>query len=128
MSRPKGGRSVQLRGTAFESERSRHFPYNYGPILKWGVSVVLIGKALRWLSRVCVITYGAGDNSKRVGWWIGVEVTSPTCRRLGGVDVSSNLGHTLAACGGGKNLCVRPVYGLWCAHSFNKPSPSVRQR
>ena len=27
MSRPKGGRSVQLRGTAFESERSRHFPY-----------------------------------------------------------------------------------------------------
>ena len=24
MSRPKGGRSVQLRGTAFESERSRH--------------------------------------------------------------------------------------------------------
>ena len=27
ISRPKGGRSVQLRGTAFESERSRHFPY-----------------------------------------------------------------------------------------------------
>ena len=27
MSRPKGRRSVQLRGTAFESERSRHFPY-----------------------------------------------------------------------------------------------------
>ena len=27
MSRPKGGRSVQLLGTAFESERSRHFPY-----------------------------------------------------------------------------------------------------
>ena len=27
MSRPKGGRSVQLRGTAFESERLQHFPY-----------------------------------------------------------------------------------------------------
>ena len=27
MSRPKGRRSVQLRGMAFESERSRHFPY-----------------------------------------------------------------------------------------------------
>ena len=24
-----------------------------------------------------------------------------------------------------ESLCVRPVYGLWCAHSFNKPSPSV---
>ena len=30
------------------------------------------------------------------------------------------------SCGEGKSLCVRPVYGLWCAHSFNKPSPSVR--
>ena len=27
MSRPKEGRSVQLRGTAFKSEGSRHFPY-----------------------------------------------------------------------------------------------------
>ena len=27
MSGPKGGRSVQLRETAFESERLRHFPY-----------------------------------------------------------------------------------------------------
>ena len=45
--------------------------------------------------------------------------------RLGGVTVGSNLGRTLVACGGGKSLCVRPVYGLWCAR---KPSPSVRQR
>ena len=27
MSHPKGGRSVQLRETAFESERLQHFPY-----------------------------------------------------------------------------------------------------
>ena len=33
--------------------------------------------------------------------------------------MGSNLGRTLAACGEGKSLCVRPVYGLWCAHSFN---------
>ena len=48
--------------------------------------------------------------------------------RLGGVAVGSNLGRTLAACGGGGSLCVPPVYGLWCADSFNKPSPSDRQR
>ena len=57
MSRPKGGRSVQLRGrgTAFESERSRHFPYmDYMDewTLKWGVSVVFIAKALCWAPRV----------------------------------------------------------------------------
>ena len=32
MSRPKGGRSVQLRGTAFESERSRHFIWTYSQV------------------------------------------------------------------------------------------------
>ena len=42
--------------------------------------------------------------------------------------MGSNLRRTPVACGEGKSLCVRPVYGLWCAHSFNKPSPSVRQR
>ena len=36
--------------------------------------------------------------------------------------MGSNLGRTLVACGEGKSLCVRPVYGLWCAHSFNEPS------
>ena len=64
MSRPKGGRSVQLRGTAFESERWRQF----GFILKWGVSVVFITKALRWAPRVRTVTpaYSTGDNSKIV--------------------------------------------------------------
>ena len=48
---------MQLRGTAFESEQSRHFPY-----------MVFIAKALHWASRVRVITCAnsAGDNSKRV--------------------------------------------------------------
>ena len=89
-----------------------------------------------------------------MGWWIGVAVTSLTCHparwncrgfesrtHAGGLRcgekslctacvwalVCTQLGRTLAACGVGKSLCVRPVYGLWCAHSFNKPSPSVRQ-
>ena len=30
----------------------------------------------------------------------------PDLSRLGGVAVGSNLGRTLAACGGGKSLCV----------------------
>ena len=72
--------------------------------------------------RVCVRV------SVCVGWWIGVAVTSRLVARLGGVAVGSILGCTLADCGGGKSLCLRPVYGRWCAHSFNKPSPSVRQR
>ena len=45
------GRSVQLRGTAFESERLRHFPF----MDKWGISVVFIANALRRTPRVCVI-------------------------------------------------------------------------
>ena len=41
------GRSVQLRGTAFKSERLGHFLPFYGHILKWGISVVFIANALR---------------------------------------------------------------------------------
>ena len=39
-----------------------------GLIVKWGVIVVFIAKALGWASRVRVITcaHGAGHNSKRV--------------------------------------------------------------
>ena len=48
--------------------------------------------------------------------------------RLGGVAVGSNLGLTLAACGGGKSLRVRLVYGLWCAHSFNFTQCLQRRR
>ena len=61
MSHPKGGRSVQLRGTAFESERSQHFPYM--DLFSSGA----ITKALRvrWAPCVRVVTpaYSAGDNN-----------------------------------------------------------------
>ena len=60
----------------------------------------------------------------------GVEWRSGNIPDLspGWAELGSNLGRMLAACGAGKSLCVRPVYGLWCAHSFNKCSPSVLQR
>ena len=48
MSRLKGGRSVKLRGTAFESELVATLPL-YGLILKWGISVVFIAKVLPWV-------------------------------------------------------------------------------
>ena len=51
------GRSVQLRGTAFKSERLGHFLPFYGHILKWGISVVFIANALRRTPRVCVIQH-----------------------------------------------------------------------
>ena len=44
---------------------------------------------------------------------------------IGGVAVGSNPGRTLAACGEDKSLCVRPVYGLWCAHSFLITCPAA---
>ena len=65
MSRLKGGRSVQLRGKAFESEESRA---THGLFLKWGVSIVFIAKALRRATNARVISriYSAIDNiSKR---------------------------------------------------------------
>ena len=48
MSRPMGGRSVQLRGAAFESKRSRHFPY-MDLFSSGALSVVFIAKALAML-------------------------------------------------------------------------------
>ena len=50
--------------------------------------------------------------------WRSGNIPDLSPGRLGGVAVGSNLGRTLAACGEGKSLCVRPVYGLWCAHSL----------
>ena len=53
MSRPKGGRSVQQRGTAFTLLT---LPL-YGPNLKWGVSVVFIANAQRYTSPFYAIPY-----------------------------------------------------------------------
>ena len=59
MSLPKEGRSVQLRGTAFEFERLRHFPYM--DLFSSGVKC-----SAKALSRIHIVTcvYSTGD--KRV--------------------------------------------------------------
>ena len=48
----------------------------------------------------------------RVVDWRSVNIPDLSVAQLGGFAVGSVLGRTLAACGDGKSLCVRPVY-VW---------------
>ena len=83
-------------------------------------SVIILLKALcQYISSNWLLYLTPDAVRCRVVDWRSGNIPDLSVARLGGFAVGSVLGRTLAACGDGKSLCVRPVcmYGLWCAHS-----------